>query len=298
MSIITTNNQYYTDIAEAIRSKNGTESFYKPSEMAEAIKQLEITSNYWSDFTSADDGKTRFAVGFFGKKNRSISLCIPEGITIDWGDGTIEPASKDIPTHTYSTEKDDYVIMISEEFTPVGNGNWDGGNYVQGIYSFQPKYANVILYKVVYGSNCLHPLSCVGNVNLLEAHFHIKNELAQESLIEDIINDYTWGFSLCPSLQNYNFSSWGVFGSRCWRSYEGTRFEVPENIKAIGSDGLPPCDIYMNSETPPIAYYQDFWNGDNYGYKIYVPKDFLQAYQSQTNWAAKSDSILPREESV
>jgi hypothetical protein len=35
-----TNNQYYQDIAAAIRSKNGQTTSYKPSEMATAIRQL------------------------------------------------------------------------------------------------------------------------------------------------------------------------------------------------------------------------------------------------------------------
>lgn len=55
MAIVTTDNQHYTDIAAAIRSKNGTKTQYKPSEMAAAIsaisggkpviEPLEITSN-------------------------------------------------------------------------------------------------------------------------------------------------------------------------------------------------------------------------------------------------------------
>lgn len=35
-----TNNQYYQDIAAAIRSKNGQTTSYKPSEMAGAIQRL------------------------------------------------------------------------------------------------------------------------------------------------------------------------------------------------------------------------------------------------------------------
>ena len=40
MAIVTTDNQHYTDIAAAIRSKNGTETQYKPSEMAAAIRAI------------------------------------------------------------------------------------------------------------------------------------------------------------------------------------------------------------------------------------------------------------------
>lgn len=40
MAIVTTDNQYYTAIANAIRGKNGTETTYKPAEMAAAITAI------------------------------------------------------------------------------------------------------------------------------------------------------------------------------------------------------------------------------------------------------------------
>jgi hypothetical protein len=40
MSIIMTNSQNYTNIADAIRAKNGQSALYKPSEMAQAILNL------------------------------------------------------------------------------------------------------------------------------------------------------------------------------------------------------------------------------------------------------------------
>lgn len=45
MAIVTTDNQYYTAIANAIRGKNGTETTYKPAEMAEAIAALLVDSS-------------------------------------------------------------------------------------------------------------------------------------------------------------------------------------------------------------------------------------------------------------
>lgn len=40
MAIVTTDNQYYSAIADAIRGKNGTETTYKPSDMAAAIAAI------------------------------------------------------------------------------------------------------------------------------------------------------------------------------------------------------------------------------------------------------------------
>ena len=40
MAIVTTDDKYYTEIANAIRNKNGTTTQYKPSEMAAAINAI------------------------------------------------------------------------------------------------------------------------------------------------------------------------------------------------------------------------------------------------------------------
>ena len=58
MAIVTTDNQHYTDIAAAIRSKNGTETQYKPSEMAAAIQAI----SGGGEPEPPDDGKTRLYI--------------------------------------------------------------------------------------------------------------------------------------------------------------------------------------------------------------------------------------------
>lgn len=46
MSLGLTNEQYYSDIANAIREVNKTSNLYKPEEMAAAIKTLSLTSDF------------------------------------------------------------------------------------------------------------------------------------------------------------------------------------------------------------------------------------------------------------
>ena len=50
MATIRTDNKHYSDIASAIRSKNGTETKYKPSEMAEAIASMQTGDSYYDTF--------------------------------------------------------------------------------------------------------------------------------------------------------------------------------------------------------------------------------------------------------
>ena len=46
MGIVTTDNKYYSDIADAIREKNGESTLYLPAEMAPAILSIEGNSGY------------------------------------------------------------------------------------------------------------------------------------------------------------------------------------------------------------------------------------------------------------
>jgi hypothetical protein len=55
MAIVTINDEYLTNIANAIRSKNGTENTYKPKEMAAAIAAIDTSSG---DSGSSGSGST------------------------------------------------------------------------------------------------------------------------------------------------------------------------------------------------------------------------------------------------
>lgn len=60
MATVTTNNNYYSDIASAIREKKGTKETYKPSEMAKAISSIETGGDsfydaFWDNYQ--DNGK-------------------------------------------------------------------------------------------------------------------------------------------------------------------------------------------------------------------------------------------------
>lgn len=46
MATVMTNDNHYTEIAEAIRTRNGSDTQYKPSEMADAIRELQPGISY------------------------------------------------------------------------------------------------------------------------------------------------------------------------------------------------------------------------------------------------------------
>lgn len=81
MAIVTTDNQYYTAIADAIRSKNGSSTLYKPAEMASAITALPTGGGGSLDFmtNTTDYGSTTWE----GGTNVQRSLALPDAIAFE-----------------------------------------------------------------------------------------------------------------------------------------------------------------------------------------------------------------------
>lgn len=82
MAIVTTDNQYYSAIADAIRGKNGEATLYKPSEMAAAITALP-TGGGALDFLT---NETDYGVAIYQNSSEttpSRTIVLPDGITFD-----------------------------------------------------------------------------------------------------------------------------------------------------------------------------------------------------------------------
>lgn len=104
MAIVTTDNQYYSAIADAIRGKNGEATLYKPSEMAAAITALptgggaldfitnttDYGNSWWESGSSSDRGivlpdsiafeDIKFLIGIGGNDNSSVAANTPRHI--------------------------------------------------------------------------------------------------------------------------------------------------------------------------------------------------------------------------
>lgn len=104
MAIVKTNDKHYADIASAIREKNGEETTYNPSEMAEAIKVLEsreVVSSlnvyeYTGMFTvMQEDGKMVTGSVSFDSNGIATGLSDDKGTTVHFVNGyptTVNPA--------------------------------------------------------------------------------------------------------------------------------------------------------------------------------------------------------------
>ena len=164
MATVTTNNQYYTDIANAIRGKNGTETQYKPSEMAAAIQAI----SGGGEPEPPDDGKTRLYItvpanameGLPPPRNQVplyIQQTVANGVTIDWGDGTAPetlPGTGNVnTTHTYE-QAGDYIISLDPvEGCELGFGTNSSSYCVMGIADTENQAYCNMLKKVIVGNN-------------------------------------------------------------------------------------------------------------------------------------------------
>lgn len=130
MANIITNNQYYTDIANAIRGKNGEETLYKPSEMANAILALETESEYQL-IISVDTGSTVTAT----KGDTIITAEERNGI---WGFKGLE-----VGEWTISCAKDNKIKSYVETIADGDLCKVRELNYMLYLYSYGDEYTDV-----------------------------------------------------------------------------------------------------------------------------------------------------------
>ncbi len=82
MAIVTTDNQHYSDIAEAIREKTGTHSQLRPDQMAVAISGIQtgtIVQEHEGSFTTNESGQATVNLGFAP----DVVYCGGESIIVD-----------------------------------------------------------------------------------------------------------------------------------------------------------------------------------------------------------------------
>lgn len=302
MAIVTTDNQHYTDIAAAIRSKNGTETQYKPSEMAAAIQAI---SGGGGEPEPPDDGKTRLYITIpanampdrpppVTEVKLVVFSSIENGGTVDWGDGTpSEVLAKSFPSHTYK-RPGNFIISIDptpECILTLGNlsaysgimGSATGGSHMRTslIISF--------LKKVYIGKNVLVSpgafLYCVGLQLCAFSSFFNGESIG------------SGGFMGCFTLNNIIIpDSVLTIGDNSFSGCYGLNsIIVGRNVNEIQDYAFNDTrcvEFHFLSTTPPtLSSTNIFPDSTRFDYIIYVPVGSLEVYKTATNWTTYAQYI-------
>lgn len=170
MSIIQTDSQYYYDIADAIRYKNGESSLYLPSEMAQKIRNIETGENSIQDILNhgSVNGFNKNVV-FYQTRNSYASYFYYDEpnarITRSERDNTVLIIGIPILNTQYSKVKFDIEITngtngsynhleiggryFSSAYTDNSNfvqGNFNFGGNMGGAEVFDAFHTNIISY--------------------------------------------------------------------------------------------------------------------------------------------------------
>lgn len=322
MAIVTTNNQYYTDIANAIRDKNGAETQYMPSEMAAAITAI----SGGGEPEPPNDGKTRLYItvpanameGLPPPRNQVplyIQQTVANGVTIDWGDGTTPetlPGTGSVnTTHTYE-QAGDYIISLDPaEGCELGLGN--GGAYYSVMGNDSGKgYAYCNMLKKAYvaenvpqvsaysfaGCSSLRTVKILnGPTTIAERAFYYCYSLENISIPSSVTSIESSVFYVCYCLNNIIIpNSVTAIGNYVFNSCQSLSSMVISNsVTTIGSNAFQYChsvkEYHFLSPTPPSLSNTNAFNGISSDCIIYVPVGSLQAYQTATNWATYADQM-------
>lgn len=147
MAIVTTDNQHYSAIANAIRAKNGLTTTYLPSEMAAAITAIP-TGGGGLDFLT---NETDYGVAIYQNSSEtspSRTIVLPDGITFDdvkfiIGTGYINNSNGTLYNNSrfgvYIYCPDLYNKTVQDDLGTIYNACFGtfsisyGSNYFQGI---------------------------------------------------------------------------------------------------------------------------------------------------------------------
>ena len=301
MAIVTTNDQHYHDIADAIREKNGSDTQYTPAEMAAAIQAISGGGGGGNEpVPPSTDGKTRLYITVPASAMEGepppradvplyISQTVANGVSIDWGDGsaaeTLSGTGNVNTTHHYNAAGDYVIALTVAEGCELGLG-WKTSSYcVMGSTSASSSANGAAFYRTM-----LKMCSIGSGVTSIGSHaFYYCDSLSSINIPDNVTSIGDNAFYYCDSLSSINIpdnvTSIGNFAFRY--CYGLSSINIPDNVTSIGGFAFYYCYsfkyVYFNSNTPPAILSNTFYGIAN-DCIFSIPAGSLSAYQSATNY--------------
>ena len=327
MAIVTTNDQHYHDIADAIREKNGSDTQYIPAEMAAAIQAISGGGGGGNEpVPPSTDGKTRLYITIPASAMEGepppradvplyISQTVANGVSIDWGDGsaaeTLSGTGNVNTTHHYNAAGDYVIALTVAEGCELGFG-WNSSDYcVMGSTSSNNHVYCNMLQKVVTGN---------GVTSIGSYAFGYCYSLASVVIPDSVTSIESSAFQNCYSLASLVIpdSVTSIGSSAFGYCYSLASVVIPDRVTSIGiitfnycyslasvviSDSVTSIETYafrycygvkeyhILTTTPPSIQSTTFFDSIPSDCIIYVPAGTADAYKTATNWAELADHI-------
>ena len=315
--------QTLTDIADAIRAKNGTATQYTPAEMLAAIQAI----SGGSEPEPPDDGKTRLYIHVPENAKEGlpppradvplyIKQTVSNGVSIDWGDDspteTISGTGNVNTTHHYNADGNYVIALTVAEGCELGLG-W-GSEDVCVLEQFNENHSNSgyrnMLQKTIIGRNvtdidsyafrfCTSLSSVVipdGVTNISDGTFSGCYSLSSVVIPDGVTNISDGTFSGCYSLSSVVIPD-GVtnIGGGAFSSCTSlSSVVIPDGVISIDMFAFNYCgsakEYHILATTPPRIQSDTFQNIPS-DCIIYVPAGTVDTYKTATNWAELADHI-------
>ena len=246
------------------------------------INTLTNPMNVGAMYTT-DDGKTRLYINIYDDAVSTISLRfsqnISNGVAINWGDGTAINTRSGTGSikmsHTYA-RAGAYVIELSVSDGCVMSFN----NSVFGSDASKP-YGKILQYANIGNG--------VANIGL--SAFGYCYSLTSITIPNGVTKIDRNTFYNCYSLTSITIPN-GVtsIGSSAFNNCPSlTSITIPNSVTSIESKAFNNCSgivrYHLRGTTPPTLSATDAFTGIFSNCIIYVPKGYLEAYQTATNWS-------------
>ena len=255
MAIVTTNDQHYHDIADAIREKNGSDTQYTPAEMAAAIQAISGGGGGGNEpVPPSTDGKTRLYITVPASAMEGepppradvplyISQTVANGVSIDWGDGsaaeTLSGTGNVNTTHHYNAAGDYVIALTVAEGCELGLG-WEMSSYcVMGSTN------NSISSNGASGYRTMLKMCSIGSgvTSIGDYAFSSCYSLSSVNISDNVTSIGSSAFYYCYSLSSVNISNnvTSIGGSAFYYCYSLSSVNIPDNVTSIESVAFRYC---------------------------------------------------------